>query len=118
MSFTLCTSEAIITKAGKNASSTAITSSAILQQFSNEAESFICMATRYDWVGNYSAIVSYAKYILGDAASCIAGNQIMNYDPSGYTGRGEYEDMININYDKAGRIIEYLKKYKFPEDTK
>jgi hypothetical protein len=31
--------------------------------------------------------------------------------------RGEAEDLINILYDRAGRIIEYLKVYKKPEEN-
>ena len=113
--FTLCTSEAIVIKGGANASSTAIASAAILQQFSNDAEGFVCTATRFDWITNYSAVASFAKLLLADATSNLAGKQLIAYDMSGYTGRGEAEDMINVLHDRALDAITLLKNYKRPE---
>ena len=50
MSFTTCTSAAIVRKAGKNASSIATASGALLQDYADQAESVVCMKTHKDWV--------------------------------------------------------------------
>ena len=111
MSFTLCTSGAIVIKAGKNVSSSAV-SGAILEQFSDEAEGFINAVTRYDWVANYSKVGANYKPILADAVSALAGSYMVAYDMSGYTNRGEAEDVINILHDRASRAIAILKEDK------
>ena len=56
MSFTLCTSGAIVTRAGADANSTATSSGAILAQFSDEAEGFINTYTNVDWVTDYANV--------------------------------------------------------------
>lgn len=112
MSFTLCTSSAIVIKAGKNVDTTGAASSAILEQFSDEAEGFINGTTRYDWVANYSKIGTNYKPILADAASALAGSYLVAYDMSGYTNRGEAEDVINILHDRATRAIAILREDK------
>ena len=116
MSFTLCSSAAIVIKAGANASSTAKASGAILQQFSDEAEDFINAATRYDWVTNWgSASGSLVANAVADATACIAATSLIAYDMSAY--KSINENLINVLYDRAGRVIEYLKAYKKPEET-
>lgn len=112
MSFTLCSSGAIVIKAGKNVDSTGSTSGVILEQFSDEAEAFINATTRYDWVANYSSIGTNFKQILADAASALAASYLVAYDMSGYTNRGEAEDVINILHDRATRAIAILKDDK------
>lgn len=118
MTYTLCSSAAIVIKAGSNVSSSAKASDAIIQQFASEAESFINAATRYDWVTNWgTASGSLVANSVSDATACIAATSLISYDMSGYTSRSEAEDIINILYDRAGRVIEYLKVYKKPEEN-
>jgi len=112
MSFILCTSGAIVNKAGINVSSYASTSGAILEQFSNEAEGYICALTRFDWVGNYATISANFKPVLAEAAASIGGAALIAYDMSGYTTRGEAESMINVLYDRSMKAIEALKDSK------
>ena len=112
MSFTLCTSGAIVIKAGINVSDTASTSGAILEQFSNDAEGYINGITRYDWVANYNLIGTNFKTLLADASSCLAASYLIAYDMSGYTSRGEAESLINILYDRAFKAVEALKDEK------
>jgi len=112
MSFTLCTSGAIVTKAGANVSSTAAASAAILEQFCDEAEGRICAETRYDWVANIGSIGTNFKPALADACSSLAAVKLIAYDMSGYTGRGEAEDMININFDLAQKALKFLTEDK------
>jgi len=119
MTYTLCTSGAIVAKCGANVSAVAAASDALVQQFALEAEDFVNLATRYDWTKNFTAEVSGAivQYAISDAVASIAGTSLIAYDMSGYMTRGEAEDLINILYDRAGRIIEYLKVYKKPEEN-
>ncbi len=112
MSFTLCTSGAIVIKAGEYVSSTASLSGTILQQFSDESEGFINSVTRYDWVTNYASIGGEFKQILADASSALAATYLIAYDMGGYTGRGEAESMINILHDRATRAITRLREDK------
>lgn len=109
MSFTLCSSGAIVIKAGKNVDTTASTSGAILEQYSNEAEADVNTLTGYDWVSNYANIGANYKQALASACSNLAGSYLIWYDPSGYTSRGEAQDMTNILHDRAMRIITAMK---------
>lgn len=108
MSFTLCTSGAIVLKAGVYVNQSAAVSGAVLEQFSNDAEGFINGTTRYDWVNNYSSISTNFKPLLSDAASCLAASYLIAYDMSGYTSRGEAESIINVLYDRAMKAIKVL----------
>ena len=117
MSFTLCTSYAIIRNAGVNSNSDLQASGAYMEQISEEAEGFVCMSTRYDWITNYTALENWIKYNLADAASCIAATKLVAHDMGGYTSRGEAESLINILYDRAGRILGMLKTFKKPEEV-
>lgn len=120
MSFTFCTSEAIITEAGSGVSNTAITSGAIVAQASDNAEAYICAATKYDWIKNYSSVsssTSYAVNLLASACTKIAGNELRKYNLTGFGSRIYVEDMINVDYDFAGRAIEQLQKLKMPKDN-
>ena len=107
MVFGFCTSEAIVRKAGKNVNSTAAASAALLQQFSTEAEAYINTMTRHDWSATPLAIASFIP-VLADAASSLAGAQLIAYDMSGYLSRAEAEDMINLLHDRTNRIITQL----------
>ena len=112
MSFTLCTSDAIVQKAGANVNSLARASGGLLQQFCDEAEGFVCASTRIDWVSQYASVPASFKPILADAVSSQAAIPLISFNMSGYTNRGEAEDMININHDKAVRAIGVLSEDK------
>ena len=112
MSFTLCTSAAIVVKAGANVNSTAVASAAIVTQFADEAEGRLVAETRYDWVANFSKIKTNFKPILADACSAYAAAMLAGYDMSGYTNRGEAEDVVNINMDRFQKVVSLLKDDK------
>ena len=112
MSFTFCTSSAIIVKAGANASSTAIASAAILETFSDSAESTINVATRKNWNTAFATLDVDVKSILEETAASLAGSNIITYDMSGYTSRGEAESMITVLRDNYMRNIQLLKEIK------
>jgi hypothetical protein len=115
MSFTFCTSGAIVYKAGLNVNANASTSGAILSQFSDEAEADICTATRTDFIANYANVPTNFKPTLADAAACLAAISLIAYDMSGYSGRGEAEDLINVLYDRSNYCISILKNIKMPD---
>ena len=115
MSYTLCTSAAIIEKAGANASSVAIASAALLASFADKAESDLCMKTRYDWVANYSSVKTNFKPALADAVSDLAAMKVLNYDASGYTSRAEYQTMLNVLWNNFNNLIIDLREKTFQE---
>ncbi len=112
MSFTLCTSEAIVVKAGVNVSTYASTSGAILEQLSDEAEGRINAETRFDWVDKFSNIGANFKPVLADATSSYAGAMLIAFDMSGYTNRGYAEDLINVNMDRFQKAVRFLTEDK------
>lgn len=118
MSFTLCTSGAIILKSGLNANATAIASSAILGAFCDEAESEICALTRYDWVANIGSVNTNFKPILAAATSALAALKVIGYDPSGYTSRFEAQFMADILTDDYTRNLKALKEANIKEVMK
>lgn len=108
MSFTFATSGAIINRAGKNASTTATSSGSIIQQFSDDAEAYVNAVTEFDWVAASAAIgVNYLN-MLRTAVSCTAAIDLISYDMSGFTSRGEAEDMVNILNDRKEKAIRFL----------
>ena len=109
MSFTFCTSGAMVRKAGLNANSTITASGSALSEWSSHAEALICNNTRYNFISNYSSLTSGIKEILGDVASSLGAMQIINYDMSGYTSRTEAETMLDIQRDFAERGLALLK---------
>ena len=108
MVFGFCTSGAIVRKAGKNVNATAAASSALLQQLSVEAEAYINTMSRHDW----NAVPPTTNFlsVLADAASSLAGAQLIAFDLSSYQSRADAEDMINLLHDRANRIIEQIKE--------
>ena len=112
MAFTLCTSGAIVTKAGENADATAIASGAILEQFSNEAEAYINAVSRHDWIANFSTIATNTKTLLGEACSNLGGIYVIQYNMSGFSTIVEAEDMVNILWARLDKVINLLKDQK------
>ena len=110
MSFSLASSGAIIAKSGRFSNSAAQTSGALLQQFSDEAEAFINLYTRYNWVSNAATINAQTSGALQEAVSCLAGIKIIAYDMSGYTTRAEAESIINVLNYQAFRVLDLLKE--------
>ncbi len=108
MSFTLCSSGAIVIKAVKHVNQDFAASGAVLEQLSDEAEGRLCAETRYDWVSNFSKIKTNFKPVLADATSAYAGAMLVTMDMSGYTNRGYAEDIINMNMDRFQKAVKFL----------
>ena len=109
MSFTLCTSGAIVQKAGLNVNSTAAASGALLSAFCDQAEGLICAETRWDFVGNYTSVNTQVKLALQDCCSSLAAIKLINYDMSGYTSRTEAQTMLDVLKDNAQTTLSNLK---------
>lgn len=107
-----CTSFAIITKAGANASSVAIASGSIINQAGTEADAWINVMTRHDW-GSSPPTAVYLP-VLADISSSIAGIKIICYDMESI-GKSEAINRINVLWDSVTRGIEMLKDYKTKE---
>ena len=108
MSWTLCTSGAAIAKAGKNANSTIVASTATLAEWSDEAEGSICAFTRKDWITDYSTIKTNFKPCLADCASDLIAMKIINYDMSGFSKLLEAETMLDVLRDNSSRNLTLL----------
>lgn len=114
MSFTLCTSGQAIAKAGAGVNSAIIISGQLLEEWSDEAEGYICAATRQDWVSG-SLTYKMPKGILADAAASKMAISMINYDMSNYTSKREAETMLDVLRDSLVTDIEILKEQKNQE---
>lgn len=112
MTYTLCTSGAMIIKAGANASTTAITSGAILALFNDHAENIINVSTRKNWITSYSSLNAGVKYILDDCCSSLGAISLITYDMSGFTSRAEAQSMIDVLNYSVNRDLKLLEEEK------
>jgi len=110
MSWTLTTSGAAIAKAGKNANSTIVASTATLAKWSDDAEAQLAVLTRKNWVTDYDTITANFKPALSEAVSDLIAMKIINYDMSGYIGKREAETMLDVLRDNFSRILGVLEK--------
>jgi len=81
MSWTLHTSGSAIATAGANVNSTITASGSTLALWSDEAESFVSNAARYDVVTNYNSLTSEGKEILRSICDAYVAQKIINYEP-------------------------------------
>lgn len=112
MSWTMCTSGAAVAKAGVNASSVAVTSGALMGQWSDEAEGYIEAATRRSWVANFSGLPTGVKAALGNVASSLIANKMINYDTDGYYPLRAAETTLDVNDNIVNDGIRVLKDFK------
>ena len=110
MTETLCTSAAVKLKAGANAPTL---TAAQYTQLINQAEGFVGLNAKYDFVTNYSSIPTNMKPILEDVTSSKAAFHAINYNMSGYTSRTESQVMLDVNYSIVVEIINLLKDNQF-----
>ena len=96
-------------KAGTGANATA-TGEIYLSNFAAQAESFINVATGFNWCDSFATINNDFKRILIEATSNLAAVYVINWDMSGYTSRIEAEDMVNILLYRFNECIKVLKE--------
>ena len=106
-------------KAGANASGTSNVE-AYINDFMTQAESFINVATTYNWSDAYSGLNADVKGILKEIASNLAAMYVIQFDMSGFTSRVEAEtmlDVLNDEYQRALSLLRDIKKRDFVNDT-
>ena len=102
---TLAISGAAIEKAGANVSASLNTE---YDTWILEAESYLCVLSRYNWIDNYASLNADVKLILEEAVSNLAAIYAIQYDMSGYTSRVEAEDMINVLWARFNQCVKLL----------
>lgn len=112
MATTFCISGATLMKAGINRYTGSAVFDAEIDNWINDAESFINVATRRNWIDIYGTLNTDVKLILHETASCLAGIYCIIYDMGGYTSRTEAEDIINVLRDTGLRNISILRDLK------
>ena len=104
----LTTSGAVLVKAGSGVSSVVAESGAIVTELIQQAEGWINMVTRFNWIDEFPTLNEDVKHMLTEAASNLAAAYLINYDMSGYTSRTEAEIMINLLILRADEILGIL----------
>jgi hypothetical protein len=102
-----CSGSHVLRKAGAHANATAITQD-YYNDFISQAESYINVATRYNWSDNFTTANNDIKMILREAASDLAAVYTIQYDMAGYSSRIEAEDMVNILMHRFKECIKLL----------
>jgi hypothetical protein len=82
----------------------------IINSYVRQAESFINVATRYNWIDNYTGLNVDVKYFLSQVVSDQVGIYLINYSMGSYGSRTEAEDMINVLRDSMLRNISILRE--------
>lgn len=116
MAFTLCSSGAIVVKAGKDINEAVQGNAVFLRAISEDAEGMICTTARYNFVSNYPAIraaSSFAEFFLANLASDLAAQKLIAYDVSGFPGKSYADNLINILNADAARGLRMLEDKKF-----
>ena len=116
MSFTLCTSDAAIVKAGVNANAALILNVTRLNQFSDEVEASINAITNKDWVADIATVKPNFVGILQDLASDEIAMKIIAHDLQAY-GTLEATTMLDLLTNNANRNRENLRLTKVQEVT-
>ena len=97
-------------EAGTNAT---LLTSAQYTSLINQAEAFICVAARTDYVTSFDSLSAGKKELLTDAASSHAAISVINNDMSGFTSREEAQVMIDVNWAKVVECINLLRDETF-----
>lgn len=109
MPFNLASSQAIAAKAGITANSKITGSGSLMAQYSQEAEQFINLYTRYNFTSKAAVLYASASAALQDAASCLAAIKVINHNITAYQ-TGEAETMANLLNYQAFRILDLIKE--------
>ena len=117
---TLCMSGSVLAKAGAKVADVISgcvvlggdSSSYIVDEWINQAESFVNTACRYNFTDNYDNLNADVKKILEDAVSSLAAIYSIQYDMSGYTSRTEAETMLDVLRDRFTQALNLLKDKK------
>lgn len=95
-------------KAGANASTVSNVES-FINDYMTQVESQINVIANFNFSDVYSGLNVDVKGILKEVASNLAAIYVIQYDMSGFTSRGEAEDMISVLRDAALKGLSLLK---------
>lgn len=112
MSFTFCSSGAIIEVAGANASSIITASGAFIKNAADYAEARINAEARIDLVAGYSGYSANTQAILSETCALLAGSKLISYDTSGYN-TNEAELKLDFNSDLIKQNLDLIKNKNF-----
>ena len=113
MVVTMCTSGAVVLKAGTNAK---ILPDADYVILINQAESYLNAVTLIDYTTAYAGLSDETKKILEDACSSRAAMGVINNDMSGFTNNAEAVQMINYNWAIVDQCEDLLKNKEVAPD--
>lgn len=108
MSFTLCTQQEAINKAGTNTNSTIVASGTALGQWSDEAEGIFCSLANYDVVTNYGSLTGNGKQIATSFCTAYIATHIINYSMDNIGSR-QAETRLDILENDMDRITTLIK---------
>lgn len=113
MSFTLHEISGALATAGANANATITANTAMLQKWSDEAESMCCAEVNYDLVSNYSSLTAHGKIILSMICDAYVGTKILNYEPGaiGATGAALRLNVLDGQMSKGLSSIKNNKNF-------
>ncbi len=95
-------------KAGANANGTSNTE-AYINDFMCQVEAFINSYCRFNFSDAYATLNDDTRCLLKEVASNLAAIYVIQFDMSGFTSRGEAQDMVNILRDAALRGLAVLR---------
>jgi glutamine amidotransferase-like uncharacterized protein len=99
-------------KVGANASATSNTE-AYINDFMTQAESYINVATGFNWSDKYSTLNVDVKGILKEAASNLAAIYVLNYDATAVITTSStiaFENRIKVLWARFQECIEILRE--------
>lgn len=106
----LPTSGAAVWKAGANFSGDI--SNDMTNNWISGAESIMNTATRFNWSDSFSSLDDDVKNILNSTVENLVAIDMITYDMSGYSSRGEAESMITVLRDSILRNFSILRDIK------
>jgi len=116
MAGTLCLSGAMFYKAGSTVNTT-IKNETFAVAMINQAESFLNVISKKNWIDAYAGLNADVKLILEEACSNLAAIYAIQYDLSGTTmtslQRIDSEDKINVLYRRFMDCVKILENQDY-----
>lgn len=73
-----------------------------------DAQAYVIMLSKYDWVTNFATLKATAKRILSEYVARTIAMTGIAYNMDAFTTRIEAEDMINVHWARLMRIEKLL----------
>lgn len=81
-------------------------------EWASFAQATVQAEARENYIDTYATLDADVKTVVADAATSIMAAQAVKFDMSGYTSRGEAQDIINVELDNAQKQMRRLKDKK------